>query len=169
MIVKNEAHVIARCLDSVRPFIDHWMLVDTGSTDGTQEVVQRCLADLPGQLLQRPWVNFAHNRTEALEAAREKAFYSFVIDADEILVIEPNFIRPRLEADGYQMKLQSGKLIYWRTQLVANRLPWRYVGVLHEKLDCEVEHETTKLRGVSIYCYREGARSLDPLTYKKTR
>ena len=32
MIVKNEAHVIRRCLDSVRPFVSHWVIVDTGST-----------------------------------------------------------------------------------------------------------------------------------------
>jgi len=37
MIVKNEAQVIRRCIDSVRRFISYWVIVDTGSTDGTQE------------------------------------------------------------------------------------------------------------------------------------
>ena len=32
MIVKNEAHVIERCLASVLPLIDKWSIVDTGST-----------------------------------------------------------------------------------------------------------------------------------------
>ena len=41
MIVKNEAHVIARCLASVRPIIDYWVIVDTGSTDGTQDAIHR--------------------------------------------------------------------------------------------------------------------------------
>ena len=36
MIVRNEAPVIRRCLDSVMPIIDSWVIVDTGSTDGTQ-------------------------------------------------------------------------------------------------------------------------------------
>ena len=40
MIVKNEAAVIARCLASVRPLIDSWAIVDTGSSDGTQEIVR---------------------------------------------------------------------------------------------------------------------------------
>src|ERR1043166_3017834 len=53
MIVKNEAPVIRRCLDSVRPLIDAWTIVDTGSTDGTQDVVCDALRDLPGQLHER--------------------------------------------------------------------------------------------------------------------
>ena len=37
MIVKNESHVILRVLTSISPIIDYWAIVDTGSTDGTQD------------------------------------------------------------------------------------------------------------------------------------
>src|SRR3954452_20956269 len=47
MIVKDEAAVIARCIASVRPLIDSWAIVDTGSSDGPQEIVRELLADLP--------------------------------------------------------------------------------------------------------------------------
>ncbi len=50
MIVKNEATVIRRCMESVRPIIDYWIIVDTGSTDGTQDVIREHLKDLPGEL-----------------------------------------------------------------------------------------------------------------------
>ena len=30
MIVKNEAAVIGRCVDFALPFIDYWVVVDTG-------------------------------------------------------------------------------------------------------------------------------------------
>ena len=42
MIVKNEAGVIKRCLDSVRAIINTWVIVDTGSDDGTPEIIRCC-------------------------------------------------------------------------------------------------------------------------------
>jgi hypothetical protein len=73
MIVKNEAHVLARCLDSVKPFVTAWVIVDTGSTDATQDLVRSCMRGIPGELHERPWKDFGHNRTEAIVLARGKA------------------------------------------------------------------------------------------------
>ena len=36
MIVKNETRVLPRCFGSLAPYIDYWVISDTGSTDGTQ-------------------------------------------------------------------------------------------------------------------------------------
>ena len=51
--------------------IDYWVVVDTGSTDGTQQIIKDFMAKhkIPGELFERPWVNFSHNRSEALELA----------------------------------------------------------------------------------------------------
>src|SRR5262245_40841050 len=96
MIVKDEAHVIRRCLDSVRPLIDSWVIVDTGSTDGTQDIIRTHFADLPGELFERPWKDFAHNRTEALELARGRAGYVLVMDADDRVTLPKDFALPAL-------------------------------------------------------------------------
>jgi transposase len=58
MIVKNEASVIRRCLDSVLAIVSQWVIVDTGLTDGTQDIVREHLRDLPGELHERPWRDF---------------------------------------------------------------------------------------------------------------
>src|SRR5579871_1464094 len=107
MIVKNEAHVIRRCLASVCPVIDCWVIVDTGSTDGTQQIVRDFFAarGIPGQLHERPWVDFAHNRSEALDLAKSEADYSLIIDADDTLEVGPGFDRFSLTADSYMVDL----------------------------------------------------------------
>src|SRR6478735_9349942 len=99
MIVKNEAPVIRRCLLSVRPIIDCWVIVDTGSTDGTQDLVRDTMAGLSGELYERPWVDFAHNRTEALQLARGRVDYTLIIDADDTLEVPAGVAWPELSAD----------------------------------------------------------------------
>ena len=91
MIVKNESPVIERCLASVKPWIGHWVIVDTGSTDGTQELVRKAMAGVPGELHERPWRNVGHNRNEALDLARAHGDYVLFIDADEQLQVPPDF------------------------------------------------------------------------------
>jgi len=57
MIVKDEAHVILKCLESVRPLVDYVLVVDTGSTDGTQQIVRDYLSHekLAGIVVEEPW------------------------------------------------------------------------------------------------------------------
>ncbi|MBV8578790.1 MAG: glycosyltransferase family 2 protein [Acetobacteraceae bacterium] len=167
MIVKNEAPVIRRCLDSVRPIIHHWVIIDTGSTDGTQSIIREQLRDVPGELYERPWRDFAWNRSEALRLARDRADYSFVIDADDTLEVEPGFVMPGLDADSYKIAIQDTSIHYERKAVVSNRLPWRYEGVLHEFLTCEDARTERLLPGLRIRRNHDGARRRDPQTYSK--
>ena len=159
MIVKDETHVIERCLSSVRPFIDSWLVVDTGSTDGTQDLVRRLLDGVPGELHERPWQDFAHNRTEALDLARPLGDYSLMIDADEVFDAPHGFAWPDLTADVYALTHQTGSTTYWLERLVANRIPWRYAGVLHEYLEAEAVTTRWQIPGPRIVGHYDGARS----------
>lgn len=138
MIVKNESKVIKRCIDSVKDYIDYWVIVDTGSTDGTQEMIKSIMDgyNIPGELHERPWIDFGHNRTESLQYSKGKAAYRLVIDADDVLVVENNSINPfqNLSADSYKVKIRLSSLAYFRTQIVKGDQDWKYVGVLHEYL-----------------------------------
>lgn len=163
MIVKDEAHVIARCLESVRPIIDHWEIVDTGSTDGTQDVIRAALADLPGRLVERPWVDFASNRSEALKLARPHADYSLIIDADDELMIPEDFEIPQLNEASYMFKIIDGPFVYTRQQLVSNSKAWGYVGVLHEFLYCQGCLDGPII-SLSMRRGHDGARRRDPET-----
>ena len=167
MIVKNEARVIRRCLDSVRPLIDAWVIVDTGSTDGTQQIVREHLREIPGELVERPWVDFAHNRSEALRLAKGRADYVFVIDADEVVELDPGFAFPPLGADSYNLQVHYGGCLYLRRQLVRDALDWRYEGVLHEYITCPEAVTEQLLTGIRTVPRHDGARAADPLTYRR--
>ncbi|WP_349269787.1 hypothetical protein MPNTM1_00243 [Mycolicibacterium parafortuitum] len=167
MIVRNEAHIVHEVLDSVAPFIDFWVIVDTGSTDGTQDTIREYTAKLgiPGELHERAWRDFGHNRSEALELARGHADYIWVMDADDIVVGTPDF--SSLSADVYQLHYGPG-VSYWRRQLFRDGMPWRYYGVLHEYADCEVAFSELRLEGgYHIESRRLGGRNLDPEKYKR--
>ncbi|MGO9547739.1 MAG: glycosyltransferase [Rhodomicrobium sp.] len=167
MIVKNEAAVIGRCLDSVRPIIDYWVIVDTGSTDRTQEIIREHLSDLPGELHERPWRDFAHNRSEALELARGKGDYTLIIDADDTLEISPDTALPALSADSYTIEIRDVTIVYSRTQLVRSALPWHYEGVLHEYIACDGAGPCGHLSGIRMRRNHDGARRKDPETYRR--
>jgi glycosyltransferase involved in cell wall biosynthesis len=167
MIVKNEAPVIERCLRSVKPFIDSWVIVDTGSTDDTRARIAKTLAGVPGELHERPWKNFGHNRNEALSLASQRGDYLFFIDADERLELPQGYERRPLTADGYHVNVKYAGITYARCALVASRLPWRWEGVVHEFLACEAPFKLEVLTGPSVVVSHDGARSRDPNTYRK--
>ncbi|BBC34818.1 hypothetical protein SGFS_061120 [Streptomyces graminofaciens] len=131
MIVKNESKVIERCLASVRDLIDTWVISDTGSTDGTQDLIRAALDGLPGELYEEPWVDFGHNRTLNVRHARGRADYLLLLDAD--LVLRQDTPLPPLTADSYMLR-HEGNLEYRIKRLVRGDLPWRYEGATHEYL-----------------------------------
>lgn len=167
MIVKNERHVLQRCLRSVLPLIDRWLIVDTGSTDGTQALIREVLHAVPGELMERPWLNFGHNRSEAVALARPMADYLLTLDADEYLRVDADFRWPALLHDAYTLPVDSGGVLYARIQMVRCALPWRYEGVLHEYITADMPHTQAAMEGVTTVRLLEGARSRDPLTYRR--
>ena len=167
MIVKNEEPVITRCLASLKPIIDYWVIVDTGSTDGTQNVIREFMKDIPGELHERPWKNFEHNRNEALELAKGKGDYVLIMDADDKLAFDPTFKLPQLTAGSYRLWIKFGGASYQRHQIINMKLPWRWVGVLHESLNCEAPYTSEVMEGVKIVVGTDGARSRDPKKFEK--
>jgi glycosyltransferase involved in cell wall biosynthesis len=161
MIVKDESEAIESCLASVKGLIDYWVIVDTGSKDGTQEIVKNFLKDIPGELLERPWVNFEHNRNEALIAAKGKGDYLLFLDADEIWQHAENYTLPALDHDYYYVVVrQLGAVDFKRIGLVNAQLDWKWNGVIHEVLECPLAKTYATLRGVIDVCNElRGARA----------
>ena len=134
MIVKNETHIIKECLDSIYKYVDYWVIVDTGSTDGTQELIKNFFAEkgIPGELHERPWVSFGDNRTEALQLCDGKADWVWMIDADDYVEGEFQFPLNVGEVEAFALAFGRGEFTWWRTQIFRTGIGWRYQGILHE-------------------------------------
>lgn len=164
MIVKNEAHILKRCLDSVIPYIDAWAILDTGSTDDTAYEVVKALGDLPGKLGSDAWVDFGTNRTHALELAQAQGCdYILVIDADEVLVVDDPQAFASLTHDAYRVQMHHADGLSWpRVNIMRSALSWRYVGIIHEHAEADPPVLEYQLAGVHMWTDGGGARGRDP-------
>jgi len=167
MIVRNESHIVHEVLDTVVGLIDYWVIVDTGSDDGTQDIIRNYMSarGIPGELHERPWRDFGTNRTEALQLAQNKCDYILVMDADDLLIGTVEF--RDLTADVYYLRIRDdGGTSYWRRELFRNGVPVYYRGVLHEFPDCDIPFTEERLQGdYYVNSRRLGARNKDPQKY----
>jgi len=171
MIVKNEAHIIHECLESVAPLIDYWVICDTGSTDETKNIIKKFFEEkgIPGELHEKEWVNFGHNRCEALDLCDGHTDYIFMIDADDRVIGNLKW-PPNMDSAAYEVKLQRGTLEWWRIQVFQNNGTWMYDGVLHEypRLKENSQVKLHKLFGdYSIEARTLGARNVGQTAIEK--
>jgi tetratricopeptide (TPR) repeat protein len=173
MIVRNEEKVIRPCLESVAPFIDSFTIVDTGSSDGTMSLAQSILDGIPGEILERPWVDFGHNRTEAFAYNRDKADWHLVIDADDVMRFDSGkpdlpFTAAAAQIDVHHIQDDKVAAKYPRLHFFNTAWDWAYSGPVHEYPTCG--DETAKmvhLPGVTYLHYAgRGARSQDGIVAK---
>lgn len=143
MNVKNEARILARCLDSALPHVDGYVICDTGSTDATLDVIARSAERFgrPGKVVRHAWRDFGHNRTLSAREARawvaEQGWpidctYLLFLDADMVLEVHPGFDRRQLDATYYMVPQDNGALRYFNTRLACLSHDWFAIGATHE-------------------------------------
>jgi glycosyltransferase involved in cell wall biosynthesis len=176
MIVKNEAEVIERCFDSVRSIVDEYVICDTGSTDGTQEVMKEYWKKhkLKGEVHDRPWVSFCHNRQEAFDLGKGRGDYIMTIDADEVfapfengqgVVTKKIAALPPLTADRVEVRTAYSTLVYNRAQFYKDGLSWKWNWPIHEVCGAAEESSIETLHNACVIPNSDGARGKDEKLY----
>ena len=79
IITLNEAERIERCLESVKDLASEIIVLDSGSTDGTLDIVRR----YTNKIWQTDWPGYGKQKQRALSRARCNWVLS--LDADEVL------------------------------------------------------------------------------------
>jgi len=173
MIVKDETHIIKDCLTSMIPYIDRYDITDTGSTDGTPELIEEFMEEngIPGQVYRSDWKGFGDtpngigSRTESLRNADDGgANYAWIIDADDFVdETDGTFIYPDvMDKDAYSLQIKRGDFVWWRNQLFKLGVGWRYEGFLHEyATNDNPKHSGARIGGTySINARTLGARNV---------
>lgn len=151
-IVKNEEEVLPRLLESVSDIVDNYCIVDTGSVDGTVEVLE----DFGIAPHRREWVSFGHNLTEAFALA--KGDWLLRLDADMTVTCHPNFkswLSSDATSDIYNVEIHEGGVSWRLPLLVRGGLTWKYVGATHEYLD-RADRSMSDLVGLTVTHHADG-------------
>lgn len=157
MIVKDEADVLARALDSVKGLPDEIVIVDTGSEDSTKDIALRYTKNV----FDFKWVDdFAAARNFA--CGKASMDHWMWMDADDVIT-ESNLEKMKMlksdmepDTDVVMMKYATGfdhngkgALSYYRERWIRNGRGFIWKGRVHEAVepsgkivysDIEIEH-----------------------------
>src|SRR5258708_3238809 len=116
----NEAKNMIRLLPSVKSIIDMVSIVDTGSTDNTEEVILNWGKEnnIPTTVHHEPFKSFSHNRTHSFNAAKQAfptADYLLLSDADFVWEVDKNlkFDKTLLIDHKYLIEQYNNNMTYW--------------------------------------------------------
>lgn len=100
--MKNEEGRIALTLESLKPFVDRFVICDTGSSDGTVKECEEFLGkgDQTSEILTVPWVDFAQARNTALRAADSGPGWLLMFDCDMRIEGDARAFRASLDCLG---------------------------------------------------------------------
>lgn len=141
-IAKNEAHNIARSLESIKDTVDELILVDTGSTDDTVNIFR----SYGGQVFYKQWEDdFSAPRNLALSKATGD--WVIILDADESFSkatrsnIKAVLESCSSEAKGLLVNMvnydqDTGEALdeFYALRIVRNIIGLNYKGIVHEQL-----------------------------------
>lgn len=139
MIVKNEAASIKSVLEKVKPFVNRYSILDTGSTDGTQDIIRETMSNIVGKVFEEPFVDFATTRNRILDLdwqVSSPAQYQLMLSGDEFLE-NGAALRTYLKTvpkgtDCFFIRLFLDGIAMATPRVFRTGSDWRYEGVIHE-------------------------------------
>lgn len=155
-ICKDESHVVETMLNSAKDVIDLIVVNDTGSTDGTQQIIKNFgeKHGIPTYVFERPFDDFEKSRNHAMQKLRDvvnelgwdaNKVHGFWFDCDEALVIDPKFKKEQFTKDLYMINTYIGNMKYTRNTFFKVSKPFRWYGPVHEFIVCDEQNITSGL------------------------
>lgn len=155
-IVKNESHCILTMLESAIKISDAIVIADTGSTDGTQDLIRKFGEEnnIPTYVFERPFDDFENSRNFGMQKARdvvkelgwnENDCWTWWCDADETIIVDSKFDKNQFKNDLYMMNTFIGQMKYTRNTFARVSKPFKWYGPIHEFIICDDKNITSGL------------------------
>ena len=155
-ICKDESHVISKMLESCKSITDLIVVNDTGSTDGTQDIIRKFGEDnnIPTYVFERPFDDFEKSRNHSIQKLKEvvaelgwdaNKVHGYWFDCDETLIIDPKFDKNQFTKDLYMINTYIGQMKYTRNTFFKVSKPFRWYGPIHEFIVCDEQNITSGL------------------------
>ena len=141
MIIKNGNELLSKVLRDNLPFIDRWCILDTGSTDGSQDTILEILKNKKGELFSLSFDNFRDSRNKCLELAGKSC--KFIIMLDDTYVLNGNIrsflneVRGDVFSDSFSLMIQSEDTEYYSNRIIKSKSNLRYIHKIHEVISEE--------------------------------
>jgi len=170
MIVRDSAGTLPACWESIRPWVDEMVIVDTGSVDETPRIVE----SFGGRLFHFPWCDdFSAARNESLRHARGD--WLFWMDSDDTIPPEcGRKLRDLVERDvdprvlGFVMQVhcpggreeggpEHNVTVVDHVKLFRNRPGLRFDGRIHEQLLPAIRRAGGEVAWTDVYVVHSGS------------
>ncbi len=170
MIVRDNARTLPACLESIRPWVDEMVIVDTGSRDETPRIVE----SYGGRLFHFPWPDsFSIARNESLKHAQGD--WLFWMDSDDTILPECGRKLRRLaysetpaEILGYIMQVHcpaydddgvpiADATVVDHVKLFRNRPDLRFDGRIHEQVLPAIRSAGGQVAWTDIFVIHSGS------------
>ncbi len=164
MIVRNEERCLKECLDSIKPWVDEMIVVDTGSTDRTIQIAKEA-----GALIYSfPWCDdFSAARNESLKFATKD--WILWMDADDTILptcgklLKSTILTAEDQTNGFIMQVhippapgKSGMTIVDHLKLFRNIPGIQFEGRIHEQILESLNRIGGKVERSELYVIHSG-------------
>jgi glycosyltransferase involved in cell wall biosynthesis len=161
IMMKDEAPYIQKTIESFAPFVNCFVVLDTGSTDDSIELARAAANNwnTPIFVMETSWIKFGDSRNHVLDFAEKIAEFALLLDVSDEARNGENLkeILDRWDdkKQGYQMPVQCNAFMHSMMRLTKTAWQMRFKYPVHEVLQSGGGETLERLPADKFHLYQD--------------